>query len=93
MSECSRSDREDNPVPDVGGAVSAAEHMMTVNARKVILIGTAMFFLAFLVLLPFWHSLGENGHRVWLWTALAGSVLGVVALPLIRKHTNEGRLG
>jgi hypothetical protein len=67
--------------------------MMTVDARKVLLIGTAAFGLAFLVLLPFWTWLGAHDHRVWLWTALAGTVLGLLALPLVRKHTKEGRLG
>ena len=47
----------------------------------------------FLALLPFWSWLGEHGHRVWLWTALAGTVLGLLAIPLVRKHTGEGRLG
>lgn len=66
---------------------------MTVDARRVLLAGTAAFGLAFLVLLPFWTWLGEHGHRVWLETALAGTVLGLLALPLVRKHRDEGRLG
>lgn len=67
--------------------------MLAVNARKVMLIGIGLFFLAFLLLLPFWSWLGRHDHRVWLWTALAGTVLGLMALPLVRKHTGEGRLG
>ncbi len=67
--------------------------MLSVNARKVVFIGTALFLAAFVVLLPFWNWLGEHQHRVWLWTALAGGVLGLLALPLVRKHTGEGRLG
>ncbi len=67
--------------------------MLAVNPRPVLLIGTALFLLAFLALLPFWSWLGEHGHRVWLWTALAGTVLGLLAVPLVRKHTGEGRLG
>jgi hypothetical protein len=67
--------------------------MLSVDARAVILLGTAMFLLALLVLLPFWSWLGAHGHRVWLWTALSGTVLGLLALPLVRKHTGEGRLG
>jgi 4-amino-4-deoxy-L-arabinose transferase-like glycosyltransferase len=67
--------------------------MLTVNARPVLFVGTVLFLLTFLALLPFWSWLGEHGHRVWLWTALAGAGLGVLALPLVRKHTGEGRLG
>jgi uncharacterized membrane protein YfcA len=73
--------------PDLSG------QMLSVDARKVVFIGTSLFFVAFLALLPFWSWLGEHQHRVWLWTALSGAVLGLLALPLIRKHTGEGRLG
>ena len=67
--------------------------MMAVDARRVVLAGTTAFGLTFVLLLPLWSWLGEHGHRVWLWTALAGTVLGLLALPLVRKHTGEGRLG
>lgn len=67
--------------------------MLAINAWPVVLTGTSLFFLAFVVLLPFWSWLGSHGHRVWLWTALAGGVLGLLSLPLVRKHTGEGRLG
>jgi hypothetical protein len=67
--------------------------MLRVDARPVVLVGTALFAICLLALLPFWSWLGRNDHRVWLWTALAGTVLGLLALPLIRKHTGEGRLG
>jgi len=67
--------------------------MLSVNARTVMLVGTALFLVAFLVLLPFWSWLGSHDHRVWLWTALAGWLLGLTSLPLVRKHTGEGRLG
>ena len=67
--------------------------MLAVNPRPVLLVGTSLFFVAFLALLPFWSWLGTHGHRVWLWTALAGTVLGLLAIPLVRKHAGEGRLG
>jgi len=67
--------------------------MLSVDARKVILIGTILFAVAAVALLPFWNWLGDHDHRVWFWTALSGAVMGVVSLPLIRKHTGEGRLG
>jgi hypothetical protein len=89
------------PTADSADPATAAEvaaraanaRMLAVDARPVVLTGTAVFFVTFVVLLPFWSWLGEHGHRVWLWTALAGWVLGVLSLPLIRKHTGEGRLG
>ena len=70
-----------------------AERMLVVNAWPVLAVGTSLFFVAFLALLPFWTWLGAHGHRVWLWTALAGTVLGLLAIPLVRRHADEGRLG
>ena len=72
---------------------AAAAHMLAVDARKVVLVGTALFLLAFLVLLPMYSWLGHHGHRVWLWTAMAGCLLGAAGLGLIGKHSGEGRLG
>jgi hypothetical protein len=77
----------DQPADDV------TAQMLTVDARRVVLVGTGLFLVAFLALLPFWAWLGRHGHRVWLWTALVGVLLGLLALPLIGKHTGEGRLG
>ena len=77
---------------DPAQALTGGE-MLAVNARTVVGIGTALFGLAVLGLLPLWSWLGSHDHRVWLWTALAGFVLGVAAFPLIGKHTGEGRLG
>jgi hypothetical protein len=62
-----------------------------ISPRPVILVGTAVFFVGFVVLLPFYSWLGEHHHRVWLWTCLAGWVLGLVGLTLMRKHRREGR--
>jgi hypothetical protein len=83
------------PAPDAPVAANPSDvsQTMAVDARRVVLAGTAAFGLAFVLLLPFWSWLGEHGHRVWLWTALSGTALGLLALPLVRKHTDEGRLG
>jgi Protein of unknown function (DUF2530) len=62
-----------------------------VDSRRVILIGTTIWFVAFVVLLPFYDWLGRHGHRIWLWTCLAGWILGLLSLPLIRKHRNQGK--
>ena len=78
--------------PDPPDALAAAQ-MQSVNARTVIAAGTGLFAVAFVVGLFFWSWLGQHDHRSWLWTALAGALLGLVSFPLIRKHTGEGRLG
>ena len=89
MADSSSSAEPDHRTPEA----DIAAQMLAVDARRVVLVGFGLFLLAFLALLPFWSWLGAHGHRVWLWTALAGTVLGLLALPLISKHTGEGRLG
>ena len=93
MSDSSNDNAKRNGPEITDPELAAAARMISVDARKVVLLGTVLFFAAFVVLLPFWSWIGEHGHRVWLWTALAGTVLGLAAMPLIRKHTGEGRLG
>jgi hypothetical protein len=62
-----------------------------INARRIVAIGTAMWFAAFVVLLPFYGWLGRHEHRVWLWTCLAGWILGLVGYSIMRRHRAEGR--
>lgn len=63
------------------------------NPRPIVAVGTALFFLAFVALLPFHSWLGEHHHHDWLWTCLAGWLLGLVGWFLLRKHRREGRTG
>lgn len=65
---------------------------MRVDARRVVLLGTAAWTVATLALLPFWSWLGRHDHRIWLWTCGCAAVLGAVGLILMRKHRGEGRL-
>jgi hypothetical protein len=61
------------------------------NTRRIVAVGTGLFFLAFLALLPFYRWLGEHHHRVWLWTCLAGALLGIAGWSIMVKHKHEGR--
>jgi len=62
-----------------------------INTRRITSIGTAIFFVGFLALLPFYGWLGRHDHRVWLWTCLAGAILGLIGYSIMRKHRGEGR--
>ncbi len=64
---------------------------LQVNPRPVVAVGTALFFAAFVVLLPFWTWLGEHHHRDWLWTALVGWLLGLVGWVVMGRHRRAGR--
>jgi hypothetical protein len=61
------------------------------NARRIVLFGTSLFFVAFVVLLPFWSWLGHHDHRIWLWTALAGWLLGILGFTTMTRHRAMGR--
>ncbi len=52
------------------------------DAVWIVAAGTALWFVLFVVQLPIRHRLAADGHRVWLWTTLAGWVLGLIGLPL-----------
>jgi hypothetical protein len=62
-----------------------------INVRRIVAVGTAIWFVAFVVLLPFYDWLGRHDHRIWLWTCLAGWVLGLIGLLIMRRHRAEGR--
>jgi hypothetical protein len=62
-----------------------------INARRIVAVGTGLWFVAFVVLLPFYGWLGDHGHRNWLWTALAGWLLGLLGLAVMSRHRRAGR--
>jgi len=49
-------------------------------------VGTAVWLIAFVALLPFYGRLEEDGHLWWLWTCLAGGVLGLYGVWFVRKR-------
>ena len=52
---------------------------MNVNAVAVVGLGSAAWLVAFFVLLAVREQVGAQ----WMWTALAGAVLGLIGLPVI----------
>jgi hypothetical protein len=62
-----------------------------INARRIVAVGIAIWFVAFVALLPFYGWLGRHGHRVWLWTCLAGWILGLVGYSIMSRHRAAGR--
>ncbi len=62
-----------------------------INTRRIVAIGTGLFFLGFLVLLPFYGRLDDHGHLVWLWTCLAGGLLGLLGYSIMVRHRGMGR--
>jgi hypothetical protein len=62
-----------------------------VNPAPILFGGTALFFVAFVALVPFYDDLGRHGHRIWLWTSLAGWLLGLAGYLQLRRHRRMGR--
>lgn len=62
-----------------------------INTRRIVWIGTAIWFAGFAALLPFYGWLGRHDHRIWLWTCLAGWVLGLIGSTLMLRHRRMGR--
>ncbi|GAA1980656.1 DUF2530 domain-containing protein [Kitasatospora viridis] len=50
------------------------------NDVAIVGAGTALWFLGFVVLLPFQHQLSRHEHGNWPWICLAGGLLGLIGL-------------
>lgn len=63
------------------------------DAVRVVAGGTALWLVAFLVLLAFADPLAGADRLVWLWTALVGFLLGLLGLRLcvVRRRREHHR--
>lgn len=48
--------------------------------------GTIVWFVLFVVQLPFYGWFHDHGHTWWIWTCLAGGVLGLYGIWFVRKR-------
>lgn len=62
-----------------------------IRSGPIALIGTVLFLVAFIALVPFYGWLGDHGHRIWLWTSLAGFIEGLFGSTLSYRHKLAGR--
>jgi Protein of unknown function (DUF2530) len=63
---------------------------LDVDGVRTAWVGTAVWLVAFVVLLPFHGRLADDGRAWWLWTCLVGAGLGLVAVWITTRH--RGRL-
>jgi hypothetical protein len=59
---------------------------LDVDGVRTVQVGTAVFFVAFLALLPFYGRLQDDGRTWWLWMCLAGVGLGLLGLEYCRRR-------
>lgn len=55
------------------------------HPRRVVAVGTALFLVALLALLPFRAELAEDDRDWLLWSCAAGIVLGLLGLLMTRR--------
>jgi hypothetical protein len=59
---------------------------LDVDGIRTVEVGTALWLLGFLALLPFYGTLQEQGRTWWLWTCLAGFGLGLFGVEFCRRR-------
>jgi len=60
---------------------------LDLDAVRTVRVGTALWALALIVLLPFNQQLADEGRTWWIWTCVAGVVLGLMGA----VHTTRRR--
>lgn len=58
---------------------------LDVDGVRTVEVGSALWLIAFVGMLPFYGRLEEDGHLWWLWTCLAGFGLGLIGLEYCRR--------
>jgi hypothetical protein len=84
-------DEEDRPtVHEIGNRtyLVADVEPLDVDGIRTVEVGTGLWLLAFIALLPFYGRLESDGHAWWLWTCLAGFGLGLFGLEYCRRRRN-----
>lgn len=61
---------------------------LDVDGVRTLQVGTLLWAVAFVALLPFYERLEKDGHLWWLWTTLAGFGLGVLGWDFCRRRRN-----
>jgi len=59
---------------------------LDVDGVRTVEVGTGLWLLATLALLPFTSSLADDGRLWWLWTCLAGLGLGLFGTEYCRRR-------
>lgn len=78
----------DSPVDS--GPVANIEPL-DVDGVHTVAVGSALWLVAFLALLPFVQALRDSDRLWWLWTCIAGLGLGLIGLEYCRRRRNAIR--
>jgi hypothetical protein len=61
---------------------------LDVDGVRTVQVGSGLFLLAFLGLLPFYGRLEQQGQTWWLWMCLTGVGLGLLGGEYCRRRRN-----
>ena len=59
---------------------------LDVDGVRTVAVGTVLWALGFVLLLPFYGQLDADGHTWWLWTCVAGFGLGLAGWDYCRRR-------
>ncbi len=59
---------------------------LDVDGVRTVEVGTGVWLVAFVALLPFYGELQTQGRTWWLWTCLTGFGLGLLGLEYCRRR-------
>lgn len=62
---------------------------LDVDGVRTVEVGTALWAVAFVALLPFYGSLQESGRLWWLWTCTAGLAFGLFGIEYCRRRRDR----
>ena len=66
---------------------------LDVDGVRTVEVGTALWLVAFLMLLPFYGKLEETGREWWLWACMAGFGLGLFGIEICRARRKKRTRG
>ncbi len=66
--------------------VTGTVQPLDVTGVRTVTVGTVLWLIAFVGLLPFYSTLVDHGRAWWLWTCLAGVGLGLLGLEYCRRR-------
>jgi hypothetical protein len=74
--------------PPGGGDTAPARELkpMEVDLGRIVLLGTVLYAIAAVILLPMQSSLTHDGHGRWPWIAVSGVGLGLLGYFYVKRR-------